>query len=67
MSSGLADTLLLMFAGAVVVLALGGCTSRSQPPSAPHVPPQATTVIPPEVEYDPATAAEQYRKTSRRP
>lgn len=67
MPAGLIDTIMIMLAGAVLVVVLGGCSSQSNPSSAPQSPSQAAPPLPPEVEFDPATAAEQYRKASRRP
>jgi hypothetical protein len=67
MPAALFETLVIMVAGAALVVVLGGCTSGPKPTSAPQNPSQVASPVPPEVEFDPATAAEKYRKTRRQP
>jgi hypothetical protein len=67
MPATLVETLVIMLFGAALVVVLGGCTSGSKPTSAPQNPSPAASPVPPEVEFDPATAAEKYRKAKQRP
>lgn len=67
MSAAFVETLVMMLAGAALVVVLGGCSAQPKPTSAPQNPAPTASSVPPEVEFDPATAAEKYRKTPRRP
>jgi hypothetical protein len=50
----------------VVLLLPAGC-GESAPTTAPAQAPKADTKLPPEVEFDPATATQKYQKQKTRP
>lgn len=50
---------------AALVLALTGCGKSDPTPADPEPPAGKAARLPPEVEFDPATAAKQHKKTPR--
>jgi len=66
MSAEVIPTVFLMLGGVIAVWWLGGC--HRPPPATPgSSTPTVVAPLPPEVEYDPATAAQKYLERKKRP
>jgi hypothetical protein len=48
-----------------IVLFVAGCGGQSTPTTAPATAPKAEGKLPPEVEFDPATATEMHKKNQK--